>query len=91
MMNSRRQGREKASGFTNTRIKRAARRAGCVRISGDVYDKARDKLDGFLKTIVEDTITMIRLKGLRTITPDEVVHALALRGVNLYGFDNSRV
>ena len=68
-------------------IKKLARRAGCVRLAGEIYEETREVMKVFLRTIVNDAITLTLYGDRRTVTPVEIMIALKKNGKILYGFD----
>lgn len=67
-------------------IRRLARRAGVVRLSGLVYDTAGDALYEFLRGVLWDVVTYTEHARRSTVRALDVLHALKLRGAHLYGF-----
>lgn len=73
-------------GITKPAIRRLARRGGVKRISGLIYEEARNVLKGFLKAVIKDTITYTEHAKRKTVTALDVVYALKRQGRTLYGF-----
>lgn len=78
--------RDGMSGITKPALRRLARRGGVKRMSGLVYDSARDALRDFLEEVLRDTIIYTEHAVRRTISAMDVVYALKRKGRTLYGF-----
>ena len=75
-------------GITKPAIRRLARRGGVKRISFNIYKEIRDVLQGFLRSVVRDSITYTEHARRKTVTAMDVVYALKRQGRTLYGFGN---
>ncbi len=78
--------KDSAKGITKPAIRRLARRAGCKRISGDIYGETRGVLKAFLDLVIQDAVTYTEHARRRTVTAMDVVYALKRRGKTLYGY-----
>jgi histone H4 len=78
--------RDNIQGITKPAIRRLARRGGCKRINGVVYEESRDALKWFLTNIIRDATTYTEHARRKTVTAMDVVHALKRNGRSLYGF-----
>jgi histone H4 len=73
-------------GVTKPAIRRLARRGGVKRISFGIYKEIREVLQGFLGSVVRDSITYTEHAKRKTVTAQDVVYALKRQGRSLYGF-----
>lgn len=80
------QNKEAILGITKPAIRRLARRGGCKRISGLMYDESREVLKVFLKGVIKDACIFTESAKRKTVTCLDVVHALKSKGKTLYGF-----
>jgi histone H4 len=78
--------RPKRPGLSKPDIRRLARRAGVVRISGTIYDTTRDVLKKFVTKILHDCMVMTEHSKRSTVTARDVVYALKRHGHSLYGY-----
>ncbi|OWZ07252.1 Histone H4 [Phytophthora megakarya] len=78
--------RDNIQGITNPAIRRLARRAGVVRISGLVYYETRAVLRFFLSTLIRDAILYAEHGSRKTVKGIDVIYALKRQGRTLYGF-----
>lgn len=67
-------------------LRRIARRAGCKRISRQVYDFSNAKLREFLGKIVLDAVVIMEGDKRKTMAVEDVVYALKNNGQAIYGF-----
>jgi len=74
------------AGITKPAICRLARRAGCKRLASQCYEVARAQLLKFLQQTVGDAILYTLHAKRATVTVQDTVHALKLRGQTVYGF-----
>ena len=75
-----------AHALTYNSIRRLARRGGVKRMSkARVPVTIRVIAESFLKKVVADAIEYMRHAKRKTITTEDVVHALALNGRTFYG------
>ena len=73
-------------GITKPAIRRLARRAGCKRVSFDIYEFTRQTLHSWLSDVVGDSIIYTDHGKRKTVTASDVVYALKRKGRNLYGY-----
>jgi len=73
-------------GISKPAIRRLARRGGCRRISGLIYDESRGVLKNFLSRVIQDSITYMEHAQRKTLTAKDVVFALKRQGKTIYGF-----
>ncbi|RKO96752.1 hypothetical protein CXG81DRAFT_12994 [Caulochytrium protostelioides] len=78
--------RDNIQGITKPAIRRLARRGGCKRISGLVYEEARAVLKSFLENIIRDAVTYTEHARRKTVTSLDIVYALKRQGRLLYGY-----
>ena len=78
--------RDNILGITKPAIRRLARRAGVIRISGLIYEETRGVLKAFLENIIRDAITYTAHAHRKTVTFMDVHYALKRQGRTLYGF-----
>ena len=69
---------------TNGDIRRLARRGGIKRMKSGVYDEARSALRDFITHVVHDAVTYTEYANRKTVTPNDIVHALKRNGYTLY-------
>ena len=74
-------------GITAAAIRKIARRGGCKRMSGLVYDVARNVLKEFLCKLIKDTVHYTECAKRNTVTSMDVLMALKRQGRYLYGFN----
>ncbi len=67
-------------------LRRLARRAGVLRLSGGTYDTIRDALKAHLRGLVGDAVLYTEHAHRRTVTVRDVTYALKRRGHTLYGY-----
>lgn len=67
-------------------LRRLARRGGVKRMTGDVYNEARQILKSFLKDLLRDALVYANHAKRKTITSSDVVHALRRNNRQIYGF-----
>ena len=80
--------RSNIEGITKPAIRRLARRGGVKRIAFNIYKEVREVLQGFLRSVVRDSITYTEHARRKTVTAMDVVYALKRQGRTLYGFGN---
>eukprot|EP00644_Phytophthora_capsici_P014396 jgi/Phyca11/98892/e_gw1.3.200.1 len=78
--------RDTIQGIAKPAIRRLARRAGIIRMSGLVYHETRAVLRVFLGNLVRDAVTYTEHGKRKTVTAMDVLHALKRQGRTLYGF-----
>lgn len=77
--------RDNIMGITKPAIRRLARRGGVKRISGLVYEEIRKCLKEFLTDVLRDSITYTEYLKRKTVTTDDIHHALKRQGRPMYG------
>ena len=77
---------EVIQGVTKPAIRRLARRGGVKRISGAIYEDARNVMKHFLEHVVRDAVTYTDYSKRKTVTALDVVYALKRQGRTIYGF-----
>ncbi|KAJ1389735.1 hypothetical protein B484DRAFT_309304, partial [Ochromonadaceae sp. CCMP2298] len=78
--------RDNISCITRPAIRRLARRAGVVRISGIIYEEVRGVLKCFLEDVISKVVVYTLHAKRKTVSTLDVVHALKIMGRTLYGF-----
>lgn len=78
----------KKKNITNPSIKRLARRAGCKRISSNMYREVKGAIRIFMDQIIRDSVLMSGHARRKTVTVKDVVYALRKNNNILYGYDN---
>ena len=78
--------RDNLQGITKPALRRLARRGGVKRMSGLVYDEARQCLRSFLGIIIHDAVLLTESRRAQTVTAMDVVYSLKRNGRALYGF-----
>ncbi|CAB9524764.1 Histone H4 [Seminavis robusta] len=73
-------------GISKPAIRRLARRAGCKRVSGLIYEETRGVLKYFLERVIRDSIVYMEHAQRRTLAAKDVLYALKHQGKTLYGF-----
>ena len=71
--------------ITKAALERLARRGGNTRLSGKVYNEARQVVDYYLEMMVKDAILMADYSRRKTIYKKDVEFALARNNRKLYG------
>lgn len=72
--------------ITKPALRRLARRGGVKRISGLIYDEARQMLRQFIQEVTHDALTYAVHAKRKTIRPVDIVCALKRQGRTLYGY-----
>ncbi|KAI1179433.1 putative histone H4 [Nemania sp. FL0916] len=80
--------RDNILGITKPAIRRLARRGGVKRISGAIYDEVRTALRVRLMETIRDCVTYVEYRQAKTVTVNDVLHALRRQGRQIYGFDD---
>ncbi|KAI5868415.1 histone-fold-containing protein [Durotheca rogersii] len=80
--------RDNIQGITKPSIRRLARRGGVKRISASIYDEVRSALKGRLEEIIRDCVAYTEYRQRKTVTINDVLHALKRLGRPIYGFDD---
>ncbi|KAE8967047.1 hypothetical protein PR001_g28216 [Phytophthora rubi] len=78
--------RDSIQGLTNSSIRRLARRAGVVQISGLIYHETRAVLRVYLSSVIRDALTCAEHANRKTIMYMDILYALKRQGQTLYGF-----
>lgn len=78
--------RDNIKGVTKPAIRRIARRGGVKRINGKVYEECRGVLKMFLESLIRDSVTYTEHAKRKTVSAQDVVHAIHANGKRLYGF-----
>jgi histone H4 len=84
--------KDNIKGVTKPAIRRLARRAGVKRISGSVYDeirkdhKDRGPLQHFLRTIVQDAVTLTQHTRANTVSTNAVIRSLRRNKKPIVGY-----
>lgn len=76
------------AGIKAPALRRIARRGGVKRIGNEVFVEARNVMEGYLNTIIRDTVVYTRHNGRKTVTCEDVSHSLSHNGFPVYGFGN---
>mmetsp|Transcript_37613 Transcript_37613/g.56795 ORF Transcript_37613/g.56795 Transcript_37613/m.56795 type:complete len:223 (+) Transcript_37613:168-836(+) len=71
--------------ITNPDIRRLARRAGCQRISAEIYDETKGVLATFLQEILNAAAVYTDHAKRKTVALDDVIYSLKRRGKVVYG------
>ncbi|KAI0484683.1 histone-fold-containing protein [Xylariaceae sp. FL0804] len=69
-------------------LKRLARRGGVKRISGAIYEEIRFVVKTKLTEIIRDAVTYTEYRQAKTVTINDILHALRRQGRPIYGFDD---
>ncbi|KAI1095748.1 histone-fold-containing protein [Rostrohypoxylon terebratum] len=80
--------RDNIQGITKPAIRRLARRGGVKRISAQIYDEVRVALRARLENIIKDCVIYTEYRQAKTVTINDVLHALRRIGRPIYGFDD---
>lgn len=67
--------------------RRLARRAGCKRIARNTYSCLEKSMDKYLEQILMDSLRYTQHARRKTVTTDDVLHALKRNNNPMYGFD----
>lgn len=78
--------RDNIQGVTKPAIRRLARRGGVKRINGAIYEEIRGVMKVFLENTIRDAVTYTEYGKRKTVTTNDVLHALKRQGHVLYGF-----
>jgi len=78
--------RDNIQGITRPAIRRLARRGGCKRISGLIYEEVRGVLKTYLEGVIKDAVCYCEHARRKTLTALDIVHALRRQGRTLYGY-----
>ncbi|KAI0171750.1 histone-fold-containing protein [Hypoxylon sp. FL1284] len=80
--------RDNILGITKPAVRRLARRGGVKRISAHIYDEARAAVKARLEEIIRDCVVYTEYRQRKTVTTNDVLHALRRQGRPVYGFDD---
>lgn len=81
--------RDNIQGITKPAIRRLARRGGVKRISADIYENIREVLKLYLTKILQNAVCYTEHAKRKTVTSQDIVHALRREGSTIYGFGTS--
>ncbi|KAJ1433287.1 histone-fold-containing protein [Ochromonadaceae sp. CCMP2298] len=81
--------RDNLHGITKPVIRRLARRGGCKRICGLIYEETRGVLKAFLQDVCSKAVIYTEAARRKTVSALDICHALKHRGITLYGFDKA--
>ncbi|KAI1116868.1 histone-fold-containing protein [Nemania sp. NC0429] len=79
--------RDNILGITKPAIRRLARRGGVKRISGSIYEEVRAVMRKRLEDILRYCVTYTEYRQAKTVTVNDVLHALRHIGRPLWGFE----
>lgn len=79
--------RDNILGITKPAIRRLARRGGVKRISGSIYEEVRFVMRKRLEDILRYCVTYTEYRQAKTVTVNDVLHALRHIGKPLWGFE----
>ncbi|KAI1185816.1 histone-fold-containing protein [Nemania serpens] len=79
--------RDNILGITKPAIRRLARRGGVKRISGSIYEEVRLVMRKRLEDILRYCVTYTEYRQAKTVTVNDVLHALRHLGRPLWGFE----
>ena len=77
--------KDSLKGITKPALRRLARRAGCKRVSAQIYEDARSNLRNFVEVVVYYALAFKDCFGRRTVSLKDVNLALKKRGYLVYG------
>ncbi|KAK6853315.1 histone-fold-containing protein [Apiospora arundinis] len=80
--------RDNINGITKPDIRRLARRGGVKRISAHVYQETRGALRSYVEMVLRDATTYCEYRKAKTITLNDVLHALRRHGRPVWGFEH---
>ncbi|KAI1329748.1 histone-fold-containing protein [Xylariaceae sp. FL0255] len=83
--------RDNILGITKPAIRRLARRGGVKRISATIYEETRLVMRKHLEDIIRDCVTYTEYRQAKTVTINDVLHALRRHGRPIYGFDDVKI
>lgn len=67
--------------------RRLARRGGCKRLSHSTYEGLAKSMDAFLSQILLDSLRYTQHARRKTVTTNDVLHALKRNNKPMYGYD----
>ncbi|KAI1162466.1 histone-fold-containing protein [Nemania serpens] len=79
--------RDNILGITKPAIRRLARRGGVKRISGSIYEEVRHVMKERLQQVLKYCVTYTEYRQAKTVTVNDVLHALRHIGQPLWGFE----
>ncbi|KAI0984060.1 hypothetical protein GJ496_005667 [Pomphorhynchus laevis] len=71
-------------GANDRALRRLARRAGCKRISKQMFDKQRVFLKEFLRRVLLRSVLIVENRHQRTVLKEDIEHALNDEGFKFY-------
>jgi len=74
------------NGISKPALRRLARRAGVKRMAQEIYPEARILLKNFLDDTISNAVAYMEHSRRKTVTVDDVLHALKRNGRTLYGY-----
>ncbi|ETO80929.1 hypothetical protein F441_19362, partial [Phytophthora nicotianae CJ01A1] len=80
--------RDSIQGISKKSIRRLARRAGVIRMSGLVFDHTRAVLKVFVTNLLRDAVVYTQHANRKTISTMDVIYALKRQGRLLYGIEH---
>ncbi|KAK8080638.1 histone H4 [Apiospora hydei] len=80
--------RDNINGITKPDIRRLARRGGVKRISAHVYQETRSALRAYVEMVLRDATTYCEYRRAKTITLNDILHALRRHGRPVWGFEH---
>lgn len=66
-------------------VRRMARRGGVKRLTQSTHPAVRLALTEYLERVIGSAVILTEYRGAKTVTTEDVVHALAHQGMHLYG------
>lgn len=80
--------RDSIQGITKPGIKRICRRAGVLRIGGQVYEEFRGHMKVFMEDLLKNIITITEHHRRKTVTESDLESALQIVGIYLGAAEN---
>lgn len=80
--------RDNIQGITKPGIKRICRRAGVLRISGQVYEEFRGRMKVFMEDLLKNILTITEHHRRKTVTESDLESALQIVGIYLGAAEN---
>lgn len=81
--------RDNLQAITKGAVRRLARRGGVKRMSGAIYEEARQLLRQFVESTLRDTITYTEYGRRKTVVAMDVIMALKNKSITLYGYGDN--
>ena len=82
--------KDSLKGISKPALRRLARRAGCKRVSAQIYEDARTTLKNFVEVVVYYALAFKDVFGRKTVSLKDVNLALKKRGYLVYGAESKR-